>query len=133
LTTLQPLAPWSGTVGTHGFTTTDLASVRVGVTEKRLLPTTAAVLMMAGGPSSATGSFRAHFPSYFEVDEDFGSTHNLAEDKRRGVLLDFDASGREIEVVRLKENQVEARLKYLRQFQAGTGLHLGVFIDSRRF
>ncbi|MBZ5726527.1 MAG: hypothetical protein LAP87_16195 [Acidobacteriia bacterium] len=48
-------------------------------------------------------------------------------------MLDFDASGREIEAVRLKENQVEARLKYLRQFQAGTGLHLAIFIDSRRY
>jgi hypothetical protein len=51
----------------------------------------------------------------------------LAKDKERGVRLDFDASGREIEVVRLKENQVEARLKYLLQFQAGTGLHLAFF------
>src|SRR5689334_8107437 len=47
--------------------------------------------------------FHGAFPSYFEVDEEFRLYHNLAEDKRRGVLLDFDASGREIEVVRLKE------------------------------
>ncbi|MGA3097016.1 MAG: hypothetical protein ABSF25_11215 [Bryobacteraceae bacterium] len=78
-------------------------------------------------------SFDGAFPSYFEVDEEFRLYHNLAEDKRREVLLDFDASGREIDVVRLKENAVEARIKYLRQFQAGTGLHLAVFIDSRRY
>jgi hypothetical protein len=52
-----------------------------------------------------------------------GGYHNLAEDNGRGLLLDFDSSGREIEAVQLKENQVEAKLKYLRQFQAGTGLY----------
>ena len=78
-------------------------------------------------------TFHGAFPSYFEVDEELRLYHNLAEDKGRGVLFDFDASGREIEVVRLKENQVEARLRYLRQFQAGTSLHLAVFIDSRRY
>lgn len=33
--------------------------------------------------------FHGVFPSYFEVDEEFRLYHNLAEDKGRGVLLDF--------------------------------------------
>ena len=62
-------------------------------------------------------TFHGAFPSYFEVDEEFRLYHNLAEDKGRGMLLDFDASGREIDVVRLREKRVEARLKYSGSFR----------------
>lgn len=78
-------------------------------------------------------SFHGAFPQYVEVDEEFRLYHDLAEDKKRGLLLDFDASGREIEVVRIAPNEVQAQLKYLRQFQAGTGLHLAIYIDSVRY
>jgi len=78
-------------------------------------------------------SFYGAFPEYIEVDEEFRLYHDLAEDKGRGLLLDFDASGREIEVVRIKPNEALAHLRYLRQFQAGTGLHFAIYTDSRRF
>lgn len=78
-------------------------------------------------------SFHGAFPQYVEVDEEFRLYHNLAEDKTRGLLLSFDASGREIEVARVTPNEVRARLKHLRQFQAGIGLHLAIFIDSVRY
>ena len=78
-------------------------------------------------------SFHGAFPEYVEVDEEFRLYHDLAEDKTRGLLLSFDASGREVEVVRVTPNEVRARLKYLRQFQAGTGLHLAIYIDSVRY
>jgi hypothetical protein len=78
-------------------------------------------------------SFYGAFPEYVEVDEEFRLYHDLAEDKTRGLLLSFDASGREIEVVQVTPNEVRARLKYLRQFQAGTGLHLAIYIDSVRY
>lgn len=78
-------------------------------------------------------SFHGAFPSYIEVDEEFRLYHDLAEDKTRGLLLDFDASGREVEIVRISPTDVQARLKYLRQFQAATGLHLAVYIDSKRY
>ena len=78
-------------------------------------------------------SFHGAFPQYVEVDGEFRLYHDLAEDKARGLLLSFDASGREIEVVRVKPHDVRARLKYLRQFQAGTGLHLGIYVDSVRY
>lgn len=78
-------------------------------------------------------SFHGAFPQYVEVDEEFRLYHDLAEDKTRGLLLSFDASGREIEVVRVTPNEVRARLKHLRQFQAGTELHLAIFIDSVRY
>lgn len=78
-------------------------------------------------------SFHGAFPKYVELDEEFRLYHDLAEDKTHGLLLAFDASGREIEVVRVKPDDVRARLKYLRQFQAGTGLYLAFYIDSLRF
>src|SRR5213594_9631 len=78
-------------------------------------------------------SFHGAFPQYVEVDEEFRLYHDLAEDKTRGLLLSFDESGREIEVVRVTPNEVRARLKHLRQFQAGTGLHLAIFLDSIRY
>jgi hypothetical protein len=84
-------------------------------------------------PLILSRSFNGAFPRYVEVDEEFRLYHDLAEDKSRGLLLDFDASGREIDVVRIKPSEVQARLKYLRQFQAGTGLHLAIYIDSVRF
>ena len=36
-------------------------------------------------------------------------------------------------MVRFEENRVEVSLNYLRQFQAGTGLHLAVYVDSTRY
>jgi len=77
--------------------------------------------------------FHSAFPSYIEVDEEFRLYHNLAEDKQRGMLLDFDPSGREIEVVRIHPDSVEAKLRYLRQFQAATGLYLAIYVDSVRY
>lgn len=77
--------------------------------------------------------FAGAFPVYFEIDEEFRLYHGLAEDKERGLLLDFDFSGREIEVVRIQPRVITARLKYLRQFQAGLDLHLAVYIDSVRY
>lgn len=78
-------------------------------------------------------SFHDAFPQYVEIDEEFRLYHDLAEDKARGLLVAFDKSGREIEVVRFTPNEVRARLKQLRQFQAGTGLHLAIYIDSVRY
>lgn len=78
-------------------------------------------------------SFHGAFPQSVEVDEEFRLYHDLAEDKMRGLLLSFDESGREIEVVRITPKEVSARLKHLRQFQAGTGMHLAIFIDSVRY
>ena len=84
-------------------------------------------------PLVRSRSFYGAFPEYFEVDEEFRLYHNLAHDRYRGVLLSFDDSGREIEVVRIAAQEVSARLDYLRQFQAGTGLHLALYFESQRY
>ena len=77
--------------------------------------------------------FHGAFPGYPELCEEFRHYHDLAHDQKRNLLLDFDRSGYEIEVVRIASGKVEARLKYLREFQAGTGLYLGIYIDSVRY
>ncbi len=84
-------------------------------------------------PLVRSRSFHGAFPRYFEIDEEFRLYHDLAEDKNRNVLLTFDPSGREVVVVKVADREVSARLEYLRRFQAGTGLHLGLYVDSVRF
>ncbi len=78
-------------------------------------------------------SFWGAFPKYVEVNEELRLYHDLAEDKDRNLLLAFDESGREIEVVRLAPDEVSMRLKYLREFQAGTGLYVVIYFDSMRY
>lgn len=78
-------------------------------------------------------SFYGAYPQYLELEEEFRLFHNLASDHNRQVLLDFDESGREIEVVRITEERVSVRLKYMRQYQAATQQHLAVYFDSTRY
>lgn len=78
-------------------------------------------------------SFHGAFPAYCELDEEFRLYHDLAHDPSRGLLLSFDDSGREVEVVRIETGHVRARLKYLRQYQAGTRQHLAIYVDSVRY
>lgn len=77
--------------------------------------------------------FHGAFANYLELCEEFRHYHNLAHDTKRNLLLDFDKSGYEIEVARLAPKRIDVRLRYLKQFLAGTGLHLGIYIDSVRY
>lgn len=77
--------------------------------------------------------FNGAFKKYVEVLEEFRLYHNLAEDKGSQCLFDFDSSGQKIEVVKITENTVSVKRKYLMKFQAATRLHFAIFIDSRRF
>lgn len=78
-------------------------------------------------------SFHGAHPEYCEIDEEFRLFHDLAEDKKKGRLITFDSSGRDIEVVRIDPSNVEAQIKHIKQFQAATQLHLAIFIDSVRY
>ena len=84
-------------------------------------------------PLVVSRHFHSAFPAHSELCEEFRHYHDLAHDSRRDLLLDFDSSGYEIIVVEIRPNLVKARLRYLRQFQAGTRLHLGIYIDSVRY
>ena len=78
-------------------------------------------------------SFHGAYPSYCEIDQEFRLYHDLAHDPDRGLFLTFDDSGREIEVIRIGPHEITARLKYLRQYQAGTQQNLAVYVDSVRY
>ena len=84
-------------------------------------------------------SFHGAVQDYSEIDEEFRLYHNLAEAKNfagtneHDSLLSFDDSGRAIEVVRITRNEVHARMKYIKQFQAARRLHFGIFVESVRY
>jgi len=71
--------------------------------------------------------------SYHELCEEFRHFHNLAEDHQRGILLDFDDSGYEIEVARITDSEVKINRNYLQKFLAATQLYLAVYFDSVRY
>ncbi len=77
--------------------------------------------------------FHGAWPRYAEICEEFRHLHNLAHDTNRNVLLDFDRSGYEIEVVRIGNLCVEVNLQYLKQFLAATRLNLAIYFDSVRY
>ena len=76
--------------------------------------------------------FHGAYPAYCELDEEFRLYHDLAEDKATGRLLDFDSSGREIEVTRITHDSVECRRRYLLEYLAGTQLNAALYVDSVR-
>lgn len=78
-------------------------------------------------------SFAGAAPAYFEMCEEFRHYHNLAPSRGQATLLDFDESGREIEVVRISPQSVQAKKGYVRQFQGGTQLFLALYLEIARF
>ncbi|MDR7555230.1 MAG: hypothetical protein QN157_06425 [Armatimonadota bacterium] len=84
-------------------------------------------------PLVISRNFHGAFPCYLELCEEFRLFHNLAEDHQRGLLLDFDESGYEVEVARITERKVEVNWRYLLQFLAATQLYLAIYFDSIRY
>lgn len=78
-------------------------------------------------------NFLNAYSPYCELDQEFRLYHNLAHDYHNNRYLAFDDSGREIEVAKIISKNVEVQLKYLRQFQAGVGLHLAIYGESVRY
>lgn len=77
--------------------------------------------------------FHGAWPSYSEVGEEFRLFHNLAHDARRGLLLDFEDSGYEIEVARWQKKAVEVDVSYLKRFLAAVQLDLVLYFDIVRY
>ena len=77
--------------------------------------------------------FSGAWPGYIEFCEEFRHYHNLADDREKSVLLDFDSSGYRIEVARIAKDLVEVQMPYVLPFMAATKLCLAVYFVVDRF
>ncbi|MBP5895216.1 hypothetical protein [Streptomyces scabiei] len=69
-------------------------------------------------------TFHGLKPSYVEVSEEFRHFHNLYEDRAKHTFAAFDDSGDEVEVVRVSDEKVEIKVKYLKEYLAARGMAL---------
>lgn len=67
--------------------------------------------------------------NHLELVQGFRHYHDLAEDKDRGVLIDFDKSGNRNVIAELHDTYAIVWKRHLMQFLAGTGRHLVLFLD----
>lgn len=72
-------------------------------------------------------------PSYPEVSEEFRLFHNLFHDARSDTYFKFNENGDEEEVIRIRNGEVQIRLKELRQYLAIREMHLALFFDVVRY
>jgi hypothetical protein len=72
-------------------------------------------------------------PGYIEISEEFRHFHNLYEDRKRDVFLAFDDNGDGIEVIRMKPDKVQVRLKYLRDYLAARKVCMLLFFEFERW
>lgn len=70
---------------------------------------------------------------YNEILEEFRHFHRLYHDFDKNQLLKFDQRGDEIVVAKIETNKVEVRLKQVRQFLAVKQMHLGIYLDLKRY
>lgn len=72
-------------------------------------------------------------PPYPEISEEFRLFHNLCYDPRSDTYLKFTESGDEEEVIRVRDGQVQIRLREIRQFLAIKEMHLAIYFDVVRY
>ncbi|WP_157099325.1 hypothetical protein [Microbispora sp. ATCC PTA-5024] len=72
-------------------------------------------------------------PEYLELSEEFRYFHNLYEDRRNGTFIAFDDSGDDVEVVRLTQEKVQIRSKFLKDYLAARGMHMLLFFEFDRW
>jgi hypothetical protein len=72
-------------------------------------------------------------PSYPEVSEEFRLFHNLFHDARSDTFLKFNENGDEEEVIRIRDGEVQIRLKEIRQYLAIREMHLALYFDAVRY
>lgn len=78
-------------------------------------------------------TFDGAWPGYVEFCEEFRHYHNLADDREKSVLLDFDSSGYRIEVAKIGRDRVEVQMPYMLRFLAAVQLCLVVYFVVDRF
>lgn len=71
-------------------------------------------------------------PDQVEISAEFRHFHNLYHDKSTGQYIKISDDGAEEVVAVVTDNQVQVRLKELRQYLTARGMHCALYIDSVR-
>lgn len=71
--------------------------------------------------------------NYVEVSEEFRLFHNLYYDRSYNNFVKIDDSGVEENIILVQEDQVQIKLKHLKQFLAIKGMHLAIFFSIDRY
>lgn len=70
--------------------------------------------------------------NYIEILEEFRLFHNLYHDTKSGSYFSFDDSGDEIEVIKVQNDEVKIRRRYLRYFMAACQKNLLLYFEMTR-
>ena len=70
---------------------------------------------------------------YLEVSEEFRLFHNLYHDKETNTYIKIDDAGNETTVAIVKSDEVQIRLKEIRQFLAVKGMYLSMLFEFNEY
>ncbi len=70
---------------------------------------------------------------YLEISEEFRHFFNLYQDKSTGNLIYIDNNGDEEEVVRMKEDEIQINLPFIKNYLNIKNMYLAVYFEVRRF
>ena len=70
---------------------------------------------------------------YIEISEEFRLFHNLYHDKATDTYIKIDEAGNEVTVVVVKSNEVQIRLKEVRQFLAIKQMYLSILFEFNEY
>ena len=71
--------------------------------------------------------------NYFEISEEFRLFHNLYHDKETNTYIKIDEAGNDVKVVLVKSNEVQIRLKEIRQFLAIKEMYLSMLFEFNEY
>lgn len=76
--------------------------------------------------------FHGRKDSYLEILEEFRLFHNLYHDAKSDSYFSFDDSGDEIEVIKMQNDEVKIRKKYLQSFMSACQMNLLLYFEMTR-
>ena len=77
--------------------------------------------------------FSGLYDAYMEISEEFRLFHNLYHDRKKDKYIKIDDEGNEDVVAIVEANQVQIRLKEIRQFLAIKEMYLSIQFDCREY
>ena len=77
--------------------------------------------------------FRRMKENYFEISEEFRLFHNLYHDRKTDTYIKIDDAGNEETIVIIKPNEVQIRLKEIRQFLAVKEMCLSILFEFNEY